>query len=104
MTLRTLGTQLKEDGIFHVEVLRVHRLQEGPGEIVNVIEFVRESGELNFVLLPWSPRDDAFFYRSLPLRCTLVSIRRGRRELGVHFTRGDWSAVASLIDKPRMGV
>lgn len=92
----TVGTPLDEDGIFFVDVLQVHRLHSNSGRVDNAIIFTRKNGEKYHVVLPWMPKHDAFFYKALPLACTLVAIRESDGSLSIHFTRDDWSAVVRL--------
>lgn len=97
---RTIGTRLKESGIFRAEVRNVHRLQEKPGVWTSVFVFVRDTGEGNYIQLPWESRHDEFFYQELPLECTLVAIRERDRSLSIYWTREDWSAVERLYERP----
>lgn len=96
-----MGTRLKEDGIFVVEMLRVHRLQENRGERVSVFEFVR-GGCLEYVILPWMPSHERFLSRLLPYTCTLVSIWQ-HGAIHVRWSFDDLSEIAKLMEHPATG-
>jgi len=99
---KTIGTNLKEPGIFRVLVTFVHRLQEGPGAWKSVFVFERlYTGEAYYLQCPWETKHDAFFYQALPLECTLVAIRERDGNLSIHWTREDWSAVARFCEGGR---